>query len=430
MNVAAVVILAAFVAVEAAHAAAIQIAWDPSPEQDVVGYRVYVGTASRTYTESFDVGQQTSFTYEGLSNTRYYFAVAAYRQGRVEGGLSEAVSAYTVDDPRTVPPEAPALFCPAVWSQDCYGVQQLVRTGEEMTSLTVLPDGRLLFLVGGRQVRVLAGDRLVPEPALEADVSERLTQIAVDPAFSSTGRIFVGRARLRHGGEHELDIVRYRLLQNRLGEGVVVIPGQPIDAAGAAPFAFDDRGHLYVALPSVPTRAPNRDPFRGMIRRYNLDGTVPPDSPAGSPILAHGYARPVALAWDAAERRLWLSGSDPRFPQPIAHLAVDQLRGQEWPHLPQPGFLSLSPVTEESELGLAVRNETLEVRLLFPLNVPRLAAPLLGRRAPRLAQIPAARLGAVTDIGRGAGGQIYIVVRTTRQWSAETFSLVKLLPVR
>lgn len=60
--------------------------WDAVTRVNVSGYRLYFGTASRTYFQSpgqgLNVGNVTSYTVQGLTNgTRYYFATTAYDGG-------------------------------------------------------------------------------------------------------------------------------------------------------------------------------------------------------------------------------------------------------------------------------------------------------------------------------------------------------------
>ena len=83
----------------------VTIAWDANSEPTVVGYRVYVGTAPSVYGETFDTGSTTSFTYRtGLAGQRYYFAVAAYAAGNVEGPRSSEVSTVIGSAGSTLPP--------------------------------------------------------------------------------------------------------------------------------------------------------------------------------------------------------------------------------------------------------------------------------------------------------------------------------------
>ena len=70
----------------------VTVEWDASPEPAVAGYIVYVGHASGSYDEQYDVGAHTSFVYTKADPGRaYYFAVAAYAPGPIVGPRSEEV---------------------------------------------------------------------------------------------------------------------------------------------------------------------------------------------------------------------------------------------------------------------------------------------------------------------------------------------------
>lgn len=67
--------------------------WDRSPDSNVAGYLVYVGTQSGNYANAYDVGNSTSFAYSSAApGQAYYFAVAAYFPGPVIGTKSTEVS--------------------------------------------------------------------------------------------------------------------------------------------------------------------------------------------------------------------------------------------------------------------------------------------------------------------------------------------------
>src|SRR5262245_26453044 len=62
-----------------AMADSLNLMWDSNAES-VNGYAVYVGITSGSYTQRFDVGGSTTFTYSSATaGQRYCFAVAAYR---------------------------------------------------------------------------------------------------------------------------------------------------------------------------------------------------------------------------------------------------------------------------------------------------------------------------------------------------------------
>jgi hypothetical protein len=57
----------------------ITIAWDPSPTEAVIGYRVNYGTQSGQYTNIVDVGGATSADLPNMiDGTTYFFAIVAY----------------------------------------------------------------------------------------------------------------------------------------------------------------------------------------------------------------------------------------------------------------------------------------------------------------------------------------------------------------
>jgi hypothetical protein len=74
----------------------VTLAWNPSPDVTVTGYRLYYGAAPEQYTNSIVVGNITSGTVTGLVNgTTYYFTTTAYNESGIESPFSNEVS-YTV----------------------------------------------------------------------------------------------------------------------------------------------------------------------------------------------------------------------------------------------------------------------------------------------------------------------------------------------
>ena len=87
------------------HAAQVQLAWDPSPGPDVMGYKVYYGTATRSYSYAVDVGPSTACVVAGLQDGMpYYFAAKAYNTSMFEGGFSNEVAFGAGPPPDTTPP--------------------------------------------------------------------------------------------------------------------------------------------------------------------------------------------------------------------------------------------------------------------------------------------------------------------------------------
>lgn len=86
-----VVFLALPMAVQATQS--VLLAWNPSPDPSVVGYKIHFGTISHSYTELLDVGSATNATIVLPSpGTTYYFAATAYDASGVESEFSNEIS--------------------------------------------------------------------------------------------------------------------------------------------------------------------------------------------------------------------------------------------------------------------------------------------------------------------------------------------------
>jgi hypothetical protein len=74
---------------------AVRLEWNPVTEPNVDGYRVYYGTASRTYLQPFGQGlasTASTYTVTGLPGSRrYFFAVTATNSLGKESGYSDEV---------------------------------------------------------------------------------------------------------------------------------------------------------------------------------------------------------------------------------------------------------------------------------------------------------------------------------------------------
>ena len=88
----------------------VAVAWNPSPDAAVIGYRVYQGGASGVYTNSSDVGDVTNATISNLTpGVTYFTAVTAYDGTGLESFYSTEISFVASNSP----PPPPTL--PAPW---------------------------------------------------------------------------------------------------------------------------------------------------------------------------------------------------------------------------------------------------------------------------------------------------------------------------
>ncbi len=82
-------ILATLTSVSSLFAGSVTLAWDPSPDASVVAYKVYYGPASRSYTNSIQVGNVTNASIVGLiEGATYYFGATALDSSGLESDFS------------------------------------------------------------------------------------------------------------------------------------------------------------------------------------------------------------------------------------------------------------------------------------------------------------------------------------------------------
>jgi hypothetical protein len=69
----------------------VQLAWDANENINVSGYKVYVGSSSRTYNAPTPIPNQTSYIVTGLPAGTWYFSVTATDASGNESGFSNEV---------------------------------------------------------------------------------------------------------------------------------------------------------------------------------------------------------------------------------------------------------------------------------------------------------------------------------------------------
>jgi len=77
----------------------VSLAWDVptiyvdgTPATSTIGFKVYYGTASRTYTHIIDVMTVTNCMISSLAPGTYYFAITAYDSSGIESDFSNELS--------------------------------------------------------------------------------------------------------------------------------------------------------------------------------------------------------------------------------------------------------------------------------------------------------------------------------------------------
>lgn len=107
----------------------VSLAWDASVSPAIAGYKVYVGTASRTYGAPITIGDQTTYTVTGLTAGHYYFAVTAFDGVGNESDYSNEVDTVI----QTAPPVVRITGQTA--QVNWYGIVLLATTDQKATGI-------------------------------------------------------------------------------------------------------------------------------------------------------------------------------------------------------------------------------------------------------------------------------------------------------
>jgi hypothetical protein len=409
----------------------ITVAWDANADPEVIGYRIFVGTAAGDYSETYDVGRQTSFTFPGSPNVRYYFAIAAVATGGVVGPKSSEVAAFD-DGPAYVTSQGSGRTSSArdaettvcAGGADCFVATVRASGLGSITALTPTPDGRVLFIEDRQRIRVLTPAGLERDIALES--RHALSGLALDPLFAETGEIFVGESESLRDGSDGLSIVRYRERAGQLRDGARVTTGLRLARGAGATFTLDAARHLYVALPALAAPGSRgADPYEGHVLRLNHDGSLPADARGASPLFAVAVSDPTALAWVAADAQLWQAGADENRSPLVARVGTVPARAGDGlldPQAVRVDFPGPSSEAPERIVSMAVQGASMFL-------ITESGALYRGALGPGglsgLQQVSTARYGVPVAVATASDG-IYIAIRTTGPSGASTFGIISL----
>jgi hypothetical protein len=116
----------------------VQLAWDSVAT--ATGYKIYVGSASGTYTLTYNVGNVTTYTVTGLGPGTWYFAATAYDATR-ESGYSNEVSTTIVAPPVVYPPVITSSLTKAGTGGVSLSYQIAATNSPAMYASSTLPTG-------------------------------------------------------------------------------------------------------------------------------------------------------------------------------------------------------------------------------------------------------------------------------------------------
>ena len=190
-----------------------------------------------------------------------------------------------------------------------------------------LPDGRMLVTERRGRLRLIEGDRMVPEPIrgvpeVLAGGHSGLLDVLVDKDFPKTHRLFLS---YMHGTAEAstIRIARATLDEGSLIDKQVIFESTPalkgLDQVGGR-LAFGPDGFLYLTIGErmQQERAQNLLDDGGKIIRIRDDGSIPDDNPfvghadALPEIYSYGHRNPQGLIANLGDGQIWSVEQGPK----------------------------------------------------------------------------------------------------------------------
>ena len=191
---------------------------------------------------------------------------------------------------------------------------ETVLTGLEIPwSMNFAPDGRLFITERPGRVRIVtlggSSELALTLDGVYAQGEAGLLGLALDPEFAQNRFVYLYYSATVSGGAVNR-IVRYREVNSRLGERVVLldnIPAAQIHDGGRLRFGPD--GLLYASAGDAADGNLAQDvaSLAGKILRLNRDGTTPRDNRFSSPVYTYGHRNPQGFDWHPTSGDLWES---------------------------------------------------------------------------------------------------------------------------
>lgn len=212
------VVLALILRADLSTAGSVSLTWDASPDTNVVGYKVYYGTASQVYTTNVVAGNVTTATINGLSaGTTYYFAATGYDAAGDESAFSNE-AAYAVTN--SAPTPAPTLDSLANLSiSENAGSQSLNLTG--IASGT--PDQNATLTVTATS----SNPALVPAPAVSYTSPNTTALLTFAPVADASGVATITVTVNNGGASNNIVTESFAVTVLAPAEGAITLPVPP-----------------------------------------------------------------------------------------------------------------------------------------------------------------------------------------------------------
>jgi aldose sugar dehydrogenase len=220
-------------------------------------------------------------------------------------------------NPRPSPAPAPAPSGDVFTTQDGvrFRVETVVQALDIPWAMSFAPDGRLFMTERAGRVRILNLSSSTPELALTvedvfAQGEAGALGLALDPEFGENHWVYLYYTAALSGGRGANRVVRYREVNARLVERVVLldnIPAAQIHDGGRLRFGPDGLLYMTAGDATVTSLAQDLASYAGKFLRLHRDGSTPRDNPFSSPIYSSGHRNPQGFDWHPATGDLWAS---------------------------------------------------------------------------------------------------------------------------
>ncbi|HJV21395.1 MAG TPA: PQQ-dependent sugar dehydrogenase, partial [Holophagaceae bacterium] len=171
-----------------------------------------------------------------------------------------------------------------------FGLSSLTSGLSSATAMAVAPDGRVFICEQGGTLRIVKAGALLAAPfatlATTATGERGLLGVALDPAFTTTGYVYVYYTAALPTTHNRVSRLRADpgnpdLMLPASESPLVDLPDLGATNHNGGALHFGPDGMLYVATGenAVPANAPSLNTPLGKLLRFNADGTIPPDNP-------------------------------------------------------------------------------------------------------------------------------------------------------
>jgi Fibronectin type III domain len=237
--------------------ASVTLAWGPSTDTNVVGYNVYYGTASSTYTNKLSVGDTTSATITGLiPGTTYYFAATAYNASGVESPFSNQAS-YAV----------PTLLAPTLNAISDVSVDE--NSGYQTVNLSGISAGGAANQISTLNFSVVSSDPSVISDAFVTYANGSSTGVLYFmPAHDAYGTAVISVTATNNQSENNLVTQLFTVTVTPVNQPPTINPITPF-------FLTENAGALTVKLSGITSGAPNESQTLTVTATSSNHGLIP-----------------------------------------------------------------------------------------------------------------------------------------------------------